>query len=347
MPDLPPALKRWSLAITGVVLAAVPAVRLAITTSPATTVLEGFVPLLLLGGVTYAGWTYARRESETFTAVVTAWTLAVVAGMIVVALWIRTLSHLRAADLSLGTLLPVAVSVGAFAGFWIGRNNARWRERDADLRRERQRSDFLNELLRHYVLNAAQVIIGHADRLATRTGDDDAEAISRAGQRMARQVQQMRALVADEGDCWPVDLATAVGTARDVVAERPDVRIVTDVPDPCPVLADDALDVLIEGLLVQAVERAEDGVTIRLSATRDGDGVTVTAEDDAPGPVAEAVDPEAIDTDHGVFRFQQYVVVTLAERYGGTVTVTDTGGGARIEVRLPAPAEANDAFGNA
>ncbi|MFB6102419.1 MAG: sensor histidine kinase [Haloplanus sp.] len=350
MVDLPPWLKRWSLAVTGVVLATVPVMRLGVVRSPATAVLEAGVPLLLFGGVVYAGWIYARREPPRFTAIVTAWTLSVVAGMIVVALWITTIARLVGSASPFAALAPIVTSVGALAGLWLGTSNARWRERDAELRRERQRIDFLNELLRHYVLNAAQLIVGRAELLTDRIDGDDAADIARTGRRMARHVQQMRALVTSDSARWPVDLTAAVETAHaavetahPAVADCSDVRVVVEVPDSCQVLADDALDVLIEALLFQAVERADGAdMTIRLSATPTPDGVTLIV-DDAGGPVVEDVDPAEIDTDHGVFEFQQYLVATLAERYGGEVSVTERDDGARTEVWLPSP---EDAFGN-
>jgi len=346
-------LERWSLAITGVALLPAPVARLAFVATPGGLVLEGALPLLLLAGVTYAGVVYARQESSTFTAIVTAWTLSVVAGMVVVALWIVTLARLGAVSLSFATLAPVVTSVGALVGLWLGTSNARWRERDATLRRERERLDFLNELLRHYVLNAAQVIVGRADLLAERTGNGDAVEIGQAGRRIARHVQQMRALVTSDGECWPVDLATAVEVARENFDGRSDVRLTVDLPDTCPVIADAALDVLVEGLLFRAVDHADDEpVTIQVDTVREDDGVTLVVDDDAGAPTVEPVDPETIDTDHGVFEFQWYLVLTLAERYDGRVTASERGGGARIEVWLPTPAStspvdgAKDAFGN-
>jgi hypothetical protein len=377
-------LQRWSLAVTALALAIAPAARLTVVTAPTALLLEGIVPLLLLAGVTYAGWAYARRESPTFTAIVTAWTLSVVAGMVVVAVWIVTLARVANAGVSFAMLSPVVTSVGAIAGLWLGTSNARWRERETTLRRERERIDFLNELLRHYVLNAAQVIVGRADLLAERTGDEDAVAIGQSGRRIARHVQQLRALVTSSETCWAVDLAAAVEEARTHLENRPGVRLDVDLPDdrPTTVIADDALDVLIEGLLFRAVDRAEDvPVTVRLSTVREAGGVTLVVDDDAGEPRVESVDPQSIDTEHGVFEFQWYLVVSLAERYGGRVTVTEhgsadgrpttvtddgseasetaraegdgdiwtqAGDGARVEVWLPTPAdeESDDAFGN-
>jgi len=361
----PQWLKRWSLALTAVTLAIAPTARLAVVTTPTARVLQGVVPLLLIAGVTYAGWAYARRESPTFTAIVTAWTLSVVAGMVVVAVWIVTLARVANAGVSFAMLSPVVTSVGAIAGLWLGTSNARWRARETTLRRERERIDFLNELLRHYVLNAAQVIVGRADLLAERTGDEDAVAIGQSGRRIARHVQQLRALVTSSKTCWTVDLAAAVEEARTHLADRDEVCLVVDLPDdrPTTVIADDALDVLVEGLLFRAVDRAEDGpVTVRLAVVHEAGGVTLVVDDDAGEPRVESVDPQSIDTEHGVFEFQWYLVLSLAERYGGRVTVTErdsadsrptgdsgatgtpkaavtTGDGARVEVWLPTPAD--------
>jgi len=339
-------LKRWSLAITALGLTAVPVARLVAAAEPTTLLLECVVPLLLLAGVAYAGVAYARRESPAFTAVVTGWTLSVVAGMVVVAVWIVTLARLNAVGLSFATVSPVVTSVGAIFGLWLGTSSARWREREAALRREREQLDFLNELLRHYVLNAAQVIVGRAELLAERKGDDDAVEISQSGRRIARHVQQMQALVTSEPTRWVVDLVAAVENARTTLEARSDVRLVVDLPDACPVVADDALDVLVEGLLFRAVDRAEDGpVTVRLDAVREADGVTLVVDDDAGEPRVESATPESIDTDHGVFEFQWYLVVSLTERYGGRVTVTENDGGARVEVWLPAPEAESEAGG--
>lgn len=348
MRQLPPWLRRWSLAATGGVLATLPAARLATAGGPGVALLEGGVPLLLLAGVTYAGFVYARRESPAFTAVVTAWTLAVVAGMVVVAAWIATAARIVATPVAFTTLSPVATSVGGVVGLWLGTSNARWRERDAALRRERERTDFLNELLRHYVLNAMQVVIGHAGAISAAVESDSEAAaiaadIDHTSRRVARLIEQLGALAATDVDCWPVDLAAAVEDAAESVESRPDVALTVDAPGTAPVVADDALETLVESLLYHPIDRTE-AVDLRVTITRAGEETTLTVVDDAGPPPVETVDPDAIDADDDVFRFQLYLAATLVERYGGDLAVDAVEGGARTTATLPT---ADDAvFGN-
>jgi two-component system OmpR family sensor kinase len=358
--DPPPSLKRWSLAVTGVALATLPATRLAVADDVGTAVLEGCVPVLLVVGVTYAGVVYARGESPTFVATVTAWTLAVVAGMVVVALWIGTLVETVGPAVSVTRLAPIVTSVGAIVGLWLGTSNARWRERDAALRRERDRMAFLNELLRHHVLNAMQLVIGRSERLAAQydgadrsaaDGDgappvsDVADEIARSGRQVARRVEQLRSLAETDVQCWSVDLVDAVEESVAAVADRPDVEVDVDAPETAAVVGDDALPVLVEALLYHAVDRAgSDDVAVRVVVEGGSDPRLVVVDDAGPPPEGP-VDP-SIDPADGAFRFQLYLAATLVRRYGGDLSVETAGDGARLEASLSAPPDDDAPFGN-
>lgn len=175
-----------SVLVLGVALLAIPTVRwLATVTAgqPPTATAPEFV---LIGGPatvpTVVGWRLLRDDvGSDHRRRVARWTAVGVCslGFLAVVLIIYPAATIDDPLLALGP----AASVGAGAGALVGRSEARTvsRARAAERARlsartadrEREKSAFLNALLRHHVLNAMNVVRGYAAlSLETATGED-------------------------------------------------------------------------------------------------------------------------------------------------------------------------------
>jgi signal transduction histidine kinase len=134
-------------------------------------------------------------------------------------------------------------------------------------------------------------------------------------------------------------------TAFSLVVNVPMLVLWADLPDEAPVVADDLLPRIYSNLLRNAVEHNDDApARVSVTAERTGDAVVVRIADDGPGiPAAERSTLfERSDNTGAAHGLGLYLVRTLAERYGGTVELTETGpDGSAFVVELPA-AEGSD-----
>jgi signal transduction histidine kinase len=309
---LPPVARRWSLAgLTGC-LSLLPLAHLLVG-RPAllpSVYADGFA-LLLLSAVGVVGVGVAREESARFVAVTTAWTVAGVAGLGLLLLWTLTFSRLS------GALLPDPVSaaavflaVGALVGLPVGLTDARRRQRASELSAERERMTFLNDLMRHNVLNAFQVVMGRADRIRERgpSGDTaadgvagtppagatvdeqtvaDAETILQWSRDAAAQVRKVRLLAAGGTDLGPVRLDVVLAEQATKVREGTGADVRVDDAEERWVRADEALSALFESLLLNAVEHGSTTPTPPSTESPAGDatpaGGLAVRGDGAPG----------------------------------------------------------------
>jgi len=249
-----------------------------------------------------------------------------------------------------------AAAMGAAGGILFGSIEARAIHRAvvaerAHVRAERSENqrewlEYLNNLLRHEVLNTANVIVGYTDLLLTDfEGDEDdrhrLERIGRQSRKMTDVIQDVRLLLQTAGqqaEFEPVDVVDVLQAELLALEDKhPDVAVEASWPDRAFVSADDLLARVFSNLLSNAVEhndRSDPSVGITVEATPDE--VRVSIADNGPGVsahVRETLFDQSHRGDHGL---GLYLVQRLVERYDGSVTLADTGpDGSTFVVELP------------
>lgn len=258
-----------------------------------------------------------------------------------------------------------SLNVGAAGGLLVGIVEGRAIQHATEAERasvraeyledSRDRLDYLNRVLRHEVLNNAQVIDGYTSILLA---EDDLDQGARERlETIRRQTEDMTAVVADirvlieatqdEGRLGRVDLVSVVADeCQDLRDSFDDVTVTTDLPERAVVRADDLLPRVFANLFENAVEHDTDPPChLAVTAERRSDEVVVTVADDGPGVPPDRRDDlferstEVTEGD-GI---GLYLVQRLLDRYDGDVALRETGpDGSTFEVRLPL-AEADDA----
>ena len=234
-----------------------------------------------------------------------------------------------------------SINAGAVAGVVVGYVEARAIQRAVEaaaaaarteqLEDERELLTYLNDLLRHEVLNSAQIIGGHASVLrsdAEGRRREHLETIERESDALTDVIDDVRAMLNASSD-RPTDAVALADVLEDELAtlERrfDDVDVTATVPETIHVEGNDGIGRIFANVLENAVvhnegERARVDVTVETTS----ETVAVRIEDDGPGIPAERRDRlfERKSEDHGL---GLYLVRILTNRYGGCVALTDTG----------------------
>lgn len=257
-----------------------------------------------------------------------------------------------------------AANVGAAAGLLVGTIEAHAIQRTlaaerASLRAEvadnqRQWFDYLNGLLRHEVLNTANVITGYSSLLLEEEELDDRarahlETICNQSEEMTKVIRDVQVLIEATQDAAELEPRNLSGILGDEVnklrATYESVDVDVSVPDDIVVPADDLLPRVFANLLRNAVEHNDSApARIRVTAERSSDTVVVRIADNGPGiPEAER---DALfergDNTGATHGLGLYLVRTLTERYGGTVELAETSpDGSEFTVRLPVGEESS------
>lgn len=244
--------------------------------------------------------------------------------------------------------LVVVADIGAIAGLFLGRLQVRSRRETDRAEQARDSMAFLNSLLRHDVLNALQVIRGHAETVQSSAdiGDETArESVASIREQLhslTDLVEELRVLsevYAGEEELEAVDVGSVLAdTVRTARKAHPEADVRTTVEDDLWVEATGALSSVFDNLVGNAVLHNDTPAPeVVIHAERVEDAVRVTVTDNGPGvPPGERAQVFDRDTgdNHGL---GLYIVRTLVEEYGGAVHIEDSDlGGAAFVVTLPA-----------
>jgi len=251
-----------------------------------------------------------------------------------------------------------AVSLGCGTGLLVGVFEARAIEREVtaqrasmrarELRERRELLDYLNSLLRHEVLNTANVIDGYASLLVDNHDlDDDArervEIIRNETDELTCTLQDVRILLdaaKHTVELESVDLTALLTDELRKLRRRHDgVETDLSASEAVTVLADPLLKRAFANLLSNAVEH-NDGATpsVSVTVTSTADVARVRIADNGPGIPPEQreslFEPESSGSpDHGL---GLVIVDTLVRRYDGSVELAETGAdGTTFVVELP------------
>ncbi|MFC4450096.1 ATP-binding protein [Halorussus aquaticus] len=240
-----------------------------------------------------------------------------------------------------------SANVGAAGGLLVGYVEARAIQREleaqrAEIRAEEAESqrrwlDYLNGLLRHEVLNTANIITGYASILLDDDAlDDTTEAhlatIHRQGRDMTnviRDVQVLLETTSEPDQSKPKNLSDVLADELDQLRDTYEsVTVEASIPDDVTVLADDLLARIFSNLFRNAVEHNDsERPEVRVTVEETGETALVRVADDGPGIPANdrATLFDRSDNTGASHGLGLYLVRTLAERYDGRVELTETG----------------------
>jgi PAS domain S-box-containing protein len=224
--------------------------------------------------------------------------------------------------------------------------------RDITDRRRRQRQlQVLDDLLRHNIRNAMNVVLGNA-AIASESGDSDVvslmDTIIQTGAELLDTVEKERRVVdtlVDAGDPTPTELRTVLEAAlADVRDQYPEATIETELPEAVSVMAVPDLRDAIRELLENAIEhdhRPSPEVELLVDPESRSESVLVRIRDNAPpipgneiDPLFSDADPSAVYHGTGLGLWLVYWIVDICNGSLSFGRTTDDTGNV-VTVRLP------------
>lgn len=218
-------------------------------------------------------------------------------------------------------------------------------ERDiTDRKRDSQRLEVLNRVLRHNVRNAVTVVDGNARRIADQYDENGVQvlvdSITDRANELRSAVEKARTVerAIDSDRTGAINVTTLFATVHDNVTERyPSADVTVDSPDDLWLTGNHMLEAALEEAVENAIEHG--GEAIELSGTPYHEQVRLTVTDNGPGvPDHErevVAAGEESDLHHGSglgLWVMQWVVTSL----GGDVTIeNDEHGGTVVTFTLP------------
>jgi signal transduction histidine kinase len=332
-----------SITVTGASLGVGGVASIGAASGPTATLLA--VLGVALGGALVAGsgLLYRSDVRTRHTARIAGWNLlgAVLLGTILVL-----------AVASAGVSLPLYVvvdvlGVSSVAHVLIGYNDVR-RIRAEELARQRRTLAVVNRLTRHNLRNDTQVLTASASQLAADLDDPDhralAERIRDGALELAtinEELEEIQAAIDTGGPTQSVSLSDTVSSVLDDYRrEHPDGTFESDVPD-VTVRADGHFETALDHLVENSVEHAStDDPFVRVTATVEGETVTVSVHDRGAGVPEEEVtvltgEREISQLEHAS-GLGLWVVKTVVDAYDGDIAFDRTDDGGVVSLSLPA-----------
>lgn len=260
------------------------------------------------------------------------------------------------------TLVAIFAGIGALSGLFIGGDQVRAiaagreleRRHTSELleKREAERLTFLNDLLRHNVLNGMNLVLGFTAELEARLGDDEyVERIETRSQRVVELVENVQVLVRSLSGDLEVDAVDLSATTRDQLEQARrshDAAFHADT-DPGVVVATTPLvSAVVENLLTNAaIHNPAPDAEVSVRVRRSNDTGVLVVGDNGPGIPEDVVDTYFGDgdADDGFVGdgLGLYLVEELVTTHGGTIDVDAGEAGTTFTVSFPLTAEALDA----
>lgn len=281
------------------------------------------------------------------------WTMIGLAGVVALVSLVIAFQVSQGRTLSQPTLVQemlLAAGGGAIGGLLIGVSTVRETAEAEQAKQQRDTLLFINELLRHNVLNGMQVVLGNTDLLREHTDERGQPLLDtneeRAGT-VVELIEDVRALVksvSGEIPCKEVSLSTTLREEVESLRKtRPTARVETDIPPGTEVYADELLGSVFENLLTNAVNHhPRDDPHVSVTVEERPERAVVRVADDGPG-IPDAKKGTVFEPgEQGEGSVGQgiglYLVDTLVTRYGGDVRFEDNDPtGAVAVVELPYP----------
>lgn len=308
---------------------------------PTATMLLEVLEIALLGGfsfvLVYAGyWLASSQFDERRLWWAGLWTLIGMTGIVALVALVNSLQIAQGERLSEPTFIQMillAAGGGAIAGLLIGISTLNETVEAERAKQQRDTLVFINELLRHNVLNGMQVIKGNAQLLEGHVNDEGKRYLETTQDRsdtIVDLIQNVRVLVdslSRESSLRPIDLertcAAAVSAAR---SAYPHAEFELDVPADAEILADELVGSVFENVLANAIEHNDtDTPSVTMSGECTRNHVVVRLADNGPGIPAErrerCFDPGEQDESSVGQGLGLYLVRTLMTRYDGDVWV--------------------------
>lgn len=209
-------------------------------------------------------------------------------------------------------------------------------ERERELTRERDRLEQFANLVSHDLRTPLAVATGRLELASEECDSEHLPDVDRALGRMERLIEDLLTLAREGeavGEPEPVRLAEFVDSCWSTVETRQaTLRLDTDLT----VRADESrLAQVFENLFRNAIEHADDDVTITVGELEDGSGFFV--EDDGPGiPEDEREDvfKSGYSTSSDGTGFGLAIVDQIVEAHGWRIAVTEGAAGARFEITV-------------
>jgi signal transduction histidine kinase len=219
-----------------------------------------------------------------------------------------------------------------------------------DLEQQRDDLELLSTIVRHDIRNDLQLILAYTEMLGEHVDDDGKQYVDQVLQAARDAVditttagEVAEVMLQEHVDQSPMRLRHGLEAAvNEVRASNQQARVTIDGPLPdVSVRTDDMLESVFRNLLKNAIYHNDKPVPeVIVGATKTGDTVTVTIADNGPGipddRKAAIFEEGEMGLDSQGTGLGLYLVDTLVDRFGGSVSVEDNDPvGAVFVVELP------------